>query len=97
VTLNVYLFALSLREAMDSPRFHHQLLPANQLDVEWKSASAPPEFIEPLKLMGYKIAAREAIGDVQSILIKSDLEVEAESDSRGAGRALTKKQVMKRE
>lgn len=95
ITMNVYLFGLSLEEATDAPRFHHQLLPKDQIDMELNAQSAQ-EVSQELKARGYTISARQGIGDVHSILVKADprapdLMFYAKSDSRGSGKAEVKR------
>lgn len=67
VILNVIDFNLSMEEAINSPRFHHQWFP----DVVLTESKFNAETVKALKDMGYKIIQRKAIGRAEGILISS--------------------------
>lgn len=95
VTMNVFVFGDPLKQAMTRPRFHHQLLPKDQIDME----RFPDQVADELKAMGYKISSR-SIGDVHSILAQIDPEasgvvVQSESDPRGKGKAEVKRDELR--
>ena len=51
LALNLYDHDLNIRQALDSPRIHHQWLP-NELAVEW---NVPHDVRQALKMMGHKV------------------------------------------
>jgi gamma-glutamyltranspeptidase/glutathione hydrolase len=51
LALNLYDHELNIRQAMDSPRVHHQWLP-NELAVEW---NVPPDVRDSLTDMGHRV------------------------------------------
>jgi gamma-glutamyltranspeptidase/glutathione hydrolase len=51
LALNLYDHELNIRQAMDSPRVHHQWLP-NELAVEW---NVPKDVRDTLTQMGHKV------------------------------------------
>lgn len=66
VILNVLVFGMDVREAVTSPRFHHQWLP-DQLTVELRGFSA--DTLERLREAGYKLNERAAIAECEAIEI----------------------------
>lgn len=83
--LNVVDHGMSMQEAVNFPRIHHQWLPdrilieKNALDEEVKS-----------KLMdiGHKIDERNSIGRVDAILVLKDGSLEGAGDPRGEDTAV---------
>jgi gamma-glutamyltranspeptidase/glutathione hydrolase len=70
-------YGLSVEEAVDQPRFHHQWPPiaslGDRLTVETQAGYAlPDEVVEQLAQLGYTIDPVESIGDIQAIAIVGD-------------------------
>jgi len=81
--LNALLYDMSAEEAVNSPRFHHQLLPKDTIRMHDGFLEAT---VNELKAMGYIIDNRR-FGDVH--LIKRTKEgVEAASEKSGRGKSL---------
>ncbi|MFT6723054.1 MAG: gamma-glutamyltranspeptidase/glutathione hydrolase, partial [Flavobacteriaceae bacterium] len=80
--LNAYEFKLSMQEAVNAPRFHHQWLP-DALIFEPDAFSAST--IKGLKQKGYLISekANTIIGKVDAIKVLKDGRLEAGADPRG--------------
>ncbi len=80
--LNVYEFKMSMQEAVNAPRFHHQWLP----DVIKMEPDAFPEaLLNELKAKGYTIdeGTTPVIGKVDAIRVLPDGRLEAGADRRG--------------
>tara|TARA_Y100000052_G_scaffold17819_1_gene17377 strand:+ start:18095 stop:19777 length:1683 start_codon:yes stop_codon:yes gene_type:complete len=81
--LNALLYDMSAEEAVNSPRFHHQLLPKDTIRMHDGFTEAT---VNELKSMGYTIDNRR-FGDVH--LIKRTKEgVEAASEKSGRGKSI---------
>ncbi|PRO69581.1 gamma-glutamyltransferase [Alteromonas gracilis] len=81
--LNALLYDMSAEEAVNSPRFHHQLLPKDTIRMHDGFTEAT---VNELKAIGYTIDNRR-FGDVH--LIKRTKEgVEAASEKSGRGKSL---------
>ena len=81
--LNALLYDMSAEEAVNSPRFHHQLLPKDTIRMHDGFTEAT---VNELKAMGYTIDNRR-FGDLH--LIKRTKEgVEAASEKSGRGKSL---------
>ncbi|MFT7341939.1 MAG: gamma-glutamyltranspeptidase/glutathione hydrolase [Alteromonas macleodii] len=81
--LNALLYDMSAEEAVNSPRFHHQLLPKDTIRMHDGFTEAT---VNELKAMGYTIDNRR-FGDVH--LIKRTKEgLEAASQKSGRGKSL---------
>ena len=80
--LNVYEFNMSMQQAVNAPRFHHQWLPDI---VKVEATSFDDKTIKELENKGYKIDYKNAsnIGRVDAILVLSDGSLEAGADKRG--------------
>ncbi|SKB62941.1 gamma-glutamyltranspeptidase / glutathione hydrolase [Salegentibacter holothuriorum] len=80
--LNVEEFGMSMQEAVDAPRFHHQWLPDEVL-LEPNAFDA--RLLDSLKLKGYHIDQNESriIGKVDAIRILPDGRLEGGADRRG--------------
>ena len=80
--LNVYEFNMSMQQAVDAPRFHHQWLPDI---VKVEATSFDAKTIKELENKGYIIDYKNAssIGRVDAILVLSDGSLEAGADKRG--------------
>jgi gamma-glutamyltranspeptidase / glutathione hydrolase len=81
--LNALVFNMSAQETADSPRFHHQLLPKDQIRYH---PGLAPEVLAQLEKMGY-VLNESRFGDLQ-LIIKKDGKVDAASESSGRGKAL---------
>jgi len=83
VILNVIDFHMTIREAVDAPRIHHQWLP-DEILAEKRALS--PEVIHALEAMGHTIRESSSMGNVQAILIDPIMGLPyGASDSRGVG------------
>jgi gamma-glutamyltranspeptidase/glutathione hydrolase len=82
IILNAYEFELSMQEAVNAPRFHHQWLP-DALTFEPHAFSAST--IKGLKQKGYLISEKSntIIGKVDAIKVLKDGRLEAGADPRG--------------
>ena len=66
VILNVVDHGMNIREAVDAPRVHMQWLP-DEIRIEKNGLSQ--DVIDKLKAMGYTVAVKAPMGDVNAILI----------------------------
>jgi gamma-glutamyltranspeptidase / glutathione hydrolase len=80
--LNVLDFQMSVKEAVEAPRIHHQWIP-DELNVEDK---LPPETKKSLERRGHTVRERTTLGVVQAILAKRS-KITGAADSRKADRA----------
>ena len=80
--LNVYEFNMSMQQAVNAPRFHHQWLPDI---VKVEANSFDDKTIKELENKGYVVDYKNAssIGRVDAILVLSDGSLEAGADKRG--------------
>lgn len=80
--LNVHEFGMTMQEAVDAPRFHHQWLPDI---IRMEPNSFSPELILELKNKGYIIHEKESriIGQVDGIMVLDDKRLEGGADHRG--------------
>jgi gamma-glutamyltranspeptidase / glutathione hydrolase len=80
--LNVSEFNMSMQEAVNAPRFHHQWLPD---EITFEPNSFENKTLENLKLKGYKINEKNnpIIGKVDAILVLPSNKLEAGADKRG--------------
>ncbi|HOP06239.1 MAG TPA: gamma-glutamyltransferase [candidate division Zixibacteria bacterium] len=83
--INIERFGMSLQEAVDQPRYHHQWLPDIVYLEEGKFSIQTKQ---GLIGMGHVIKERTPFGDVQAIMIRSDGLYEGASDPRENGLAL---------
>jgi gamma-glutamyltranspeptidase/glutathione hydrolase len=86
VVLNVVDFKMTVQEAVDAPRFHHQWLP-DAIRLERQGFAA--DVVTALEAMGHAVAVGEDMGDVHAIMIDpaSGLRLGA-SDPRLDGRTV---------
>lgn len=84
VFLNVAEYGMTVEEAVNAKRFHHQWLP-DQISVE---EGFDKHTITALEKLGHTIEVREAIGKVEAIVRKADGTLEGAADIRGDDTAL---------
>lgn len=80
--LNVQEFDMTMQEAVDAPRFHHQWLPD---EIVFEPDSFSPEALETLRQKGYNVneGVSRIIGKVDGILVTEDGKLEGGADRRG--------------
>jgi gamma-glutamyltranspeptidase/glutathione hydrolase len=77
--VNVLEFKMTLNDAVNKPKFHHQWLP-DQLDLE---KGFDENVKQQLIKMGYTIKERSSIGRVEAIKISGTKKIESVADKRG--------------
>jgi gamma-glutamyltranspeptidase/glutathione hydrolase len=77
--MDIIEFDMSVSDAVNKPKFHHQWSP----DVLYVEKGISPEVLLSLEHMGYTIKQREPIGRTELIRISSSGEIEAVADWRG--------------
>jgi gamma-glutamyltranspeptidase/glutathione hydrolase len=83
--LNIYDFHMTPSEAVAAGRFHHQLLPPDQI-IYSVCCALPNDTIEGLRALGYKPQQSPwEFGDMQVIAVDAAGTVTAGSDPRGRG------------
>ncbi|MCZ6690482.1 MAG: gamma-glutamyltransferase [Planctomycetota bacterium] len=89
VIMNRTLFGMTLDEAVQAPRFHHQWPPRDHDSIRVESGSQLSRETERgLVSLGYTIAVSSPLGDVQAIEIGLD-RAHAVSDHRGIGKSIS--------
>ena len=78
--LNVHEFKMSMHEAVNSARFHHQWMPDS---IRIESDRFDNKLKNQLLNDGYKLNDKRLIGRVDGILIKSNKQLEGGADNRG--------------
>ena len=77
--VNMIDHKMSLKAAIDAPRFHHQWMPDNiSFEVDFPEAT-----IEALKAMGYTTAKRGYFGRMDGVVILDNGKKQAAGDKRG--------------
>ena len=83
--LNIYDFHMTPQEAVAAGRFHHQLLPPDEI-IYSPSRPFSADTIAGLRALGYNPKASSwEFGDVQVVAVDKDGAVSAGSDPRGRG------------
>lgn len=85
VFVNVAEYEMSMQEAVNAGRFHHQWKP-DTLFIEKNALTKI--CIQQLNKMGHHIVEREPIGRVDAILVRNDGTLEGAGDIRGEDTAL---------
>jgi len=85
--LNVTEFNMSVQEAVNASRFHHQWLPD---EIQFEPQKFDKSLLEKLAAKGYKINEKVApvIGKVDAILVLPDGKLEGGADFRGDDKAV---------
>ena len=85
--LNVYEYSLSMQEAVNAPRFHHQWLPDL---ITFEPNTFDIKTFETLKSKGYLINEKTTpvIGKVDAILVLPNKKLEGGADFRGDDKAV---------
>lgn len=85
--LNVTEFDMTIQEAVNAPRFHHQWLPD---EIQFEPGKFDKSLLEMLSNKGYKINEKVApvIGKVDAILVLPDGKLEGGADFRGDDKAI---------
>lgn len=85
--LNVYEYSLSMQEAVNAPRFHHQWLPDL---ITFEPNTFDTKTFETLKSKGYLINEKTTpvIGKVDAILVLPNKKLEGGADFRGDDKAI---------
>lgn len=85
--LNVHEFEMSMQEAVDAPRFHHQWLPDI---ITFEPNSFDQAVIDSIKTLNYtpQIENATIIGKVDGVLILDNGKLEGGADKRGDDKAI---------
>ncbi len=81
--LNALEFDLPIQQVVDAPRFHHQLLPKDEIRYH---DGMPAAVLAELEAMGYT-TRRSRFGDLQ-VIVKRNGKLEAASETNGRGKAV---------
>lgn len=87
VVTNVFDNYMTLKQAVQAPRYHHQLLPSNVIYIESFQNNVPKQLKTELEQMGYSFYQQDFSGDIQVIKITNN-KPDAVSDIRGRGKAI---------
>ena len=78
--LNVHEFNMTMQEAVNSPRFHHQWKPDSiRIESDYFDSKVKDELLKS----GYRLTDKGSIGRVDGILIKKGKTLEGGADKRG--------------
>lgn len=90
VITNLYDFNMSLSDAVAAPRFHHQLLPKDQITMEPYAALAE-DVQQALVKKGYNLRTQEwNLGDIQAIqIVNGQVNAVADPRSRGVAKSFS--------
>ncbi|HEX2969252.1 MAG TPA: gamma-glutamyltransferase [Bacteroidales bacterium] len=80
VIINVIEFGMSISEAVDAPRFHHQWLPDI---IMFENDRFSRGLSDTLQMMGHKLSGPGSIGRINSIMILDNGTRAAGADKRG--------------
>jgi gamma-glutamyltranspeptidase/glutathione hydrolase len=85
--LNVYEYSLSMQQAVNAPRFHHQWLPDL---ITFEPHAFDTKTFDTLKSKGYIINEKTTpvIGKVDAILVLPNKKLEGGADFRGDDKAV---------
>jgi len=84
--MNVVDFGMSVSQAVNAPRVHHQHLPDL---IYYENGGLFPDVVEALQALGHTLQQRGGTsGDVQAIMVLPDGSLAAHSDPRLGGTAL---------
>ena len=80
--LNIHEFGMTMQEAVDAPRFHHQWLPD---EIRMEPNAFDKKLVKQLEILGYSINEKDSpvIGKVDGILVLDDNSYEGGADYRG--------------
>ena len=83
--LNVIEFGMTMQEAVDAPRFHHQWLPDQ---VDYEPNAIKDDVRKSLQSKGYLLKERNPYGRVEGILVNKNGTYQAGADKRGDDKAV---------
>jgi gamma-glutamyltranspeptidase/glutathione hydrolase len=82
--INVIDHGMTMQEAVNAGRFHHQWLPDY---ISFESAALDSMVIQELKEIGHSLKERNSIGRVDAILVYPENKLEGGADPRGDDKA----------
>ncbi len=85
VFLNVAEYGMTVEEAVNAKRFHHQWLP-DEISIE--EGAFDTKTIKALEKLGHKITVTDFIGKVEAIVMEKDGTLQGAADIRGDDTAL---------
>lgn len=83
--VNIIDFNMSLQEAVDAPRFHHQWLP-DEIQIEKNYTDG--NITDQLEKIGYSVRIINDFGRVDAVQFTEDGKMTGYSDRRGSGKAI---------
>jgi gamma-glutamyltranspeptidase / glutathione hydrolase len=81
---NVIDFGMNVRDAVDSPRFHHQWMP----DVITLETGFSPDTIRLLQERGHKVEISSSVARIFAIVVQPDGWLSGAADGRSYGKAV---------